>query len=339
MQHREAHHGRTPAQGTSLGTWRSGRARGSGDPSHLPCAPAPRPQADPRDEGGRAGPQACPLAWWASCSHLPASRLPPEPGLRGDGSPLAPHWPQGEGHARRLGVTLLAGPLCPFYRPRDLASEGPRDYRREAEAGARAHREWPHPPPVAAGCPRPQVPRPSRSPLGCRDRAPQAEGLTPHGPRETDAQGKGRIRWKGSARVARHPQDCPLLPDSLVHPSVLCTWPYHQPRPLRPSFLPIHTCPLRPASHSLNKCTQDACGVCARPVGAAGPCHGSPHLHLALPLPAPAARTPAGLGSLCQRLSLRTIPARSWCRPAGQAPAPCGCWVLDLQLSYWTAQF
>lgn len=51
----------------------------------------------------------------------------------------------------------------------------------------------------------------------------------------------------------------------------------------------MHTCPLRPAGQSLNKPTQDACGVFARPVGGTGLCHSHPYPYLPLPLPASAA--------------------------------------------------
>lgn len=63
------------------------------------------------------------------CSLWPGGYLaltcPQSLGCVGMGVPCPLTWPQVEEHARSLGVTLLASPLCPSYSPQDLASEGP----------------------------------------------------------------------------------------------------------------------------------------------------------------------------------------------------------------------
>ena len=110
----------------------------------LPCAPSPPPRAASsrlapvmREAGLVPGPEdrtclhpRCSL-WPGGCLALTCVRhaCPQSLGCVGMGVPCPLTWPQVEGHARSLGVTLLASPLCPSYSPQDLASEGPQDSR------------------------------------------------------------------------------------------------------------------------------------------------------------------------------------------------------------------
>lgn len=72
---------------------------------------------------------------------------------------------------------------------------------------------------------------------------------------------------------------------SLVHPLTICSWLCHRPHP-------IHPCPPRPPSDSLNKRTRDTCREPARPVGCAELSHQPPPVTCPL---APDMQVPAPL--------------------------------------------